>query len=62
MLHLPDFDGVERPLGRREGGRHRSVLGLVITLTMLPEIKGKSLEELSAEDEPKLATAAAAPG
>jgi MFS transporter, PHS family, inorganic phosphate transporter len=30
------------------------VLGLVITLTMLPETKGKSLEELSAEDEASL--------
>jgi MFS transporter, PHS family, inorganic phosphate transporter len=28
-----------------------SVLGLIVTLTMLPETKGKSLEELSAEEE-----------
>ena len=32
-----------------------SVLGLLVTLFMLPETKGKSLEELSAFDEPALA-------
>ena len=37
-----------------------SVLGLVITLTMLPETKGKSLEELSAEEEAGLVAGAAA--
>jgi len=37
-----------------------SVLGLVITLTMLPETKGKSLEELSAEDEAGLVPGAPA--
>jgi hypothetical protein len=37
-----------------------SVLGLVITLTMLPETKGKSLEELSAEDEAGLVSGAPA--
>jgi len=29
-----------------------SALGIIVTLTMLPETKGKSLEELSAEEEP----------
>jgi hypothetical protein len=27
-----------------------SVLGLIVTLTMLPETKGKSLEAISSED------------
>ncbi len=33
------------------GAAIASVLGLIVTLTMLPETKGKSLEELSAEPE-----------
>jgi hypothetical protein len=37
-----------------------SVLGLVATLTLLPETKGKSLEELSSEPETQAERARAA--
>ncbi|MGA7803667.1 MFS transporter, partial [Bradyrhizobium sp.] len=37
-----------------------SVLGILVTIFMLPETKGKSLEELSAEDAARAATTASA--
>jgi MFS transporter, PHS family, inorganic phosphate transporter len=37
-----------------------SVLGIIVTRTMLPETKGKSLEELSPEEQREVAGAAAA--
>lgn len=57
----PIFDALARLAGGRTRRRRVSVLGILVTATLLPETKGKSLEELSA-DEPAAPALAGAPG
>ena len=45
-------------LGAESAAAMASILGLIVTLTMLPETKGKSLEAISSDDAPPVKAAA----